>query len=201
MCCAHLLNPLNALPAQLGRHSHLHCTRFSHIRFPHCSPSCCHCCRSCCCCSYGFYCCLLVLHITFCLAFLSCANHARCPRHGQCLPPSSCCCCCCCFRPCTGSDTRTGVWARKRVLYLSYLPFSPLTSCCCCCCGVVFLAVTLVLIALAVPARLGSGSATRTAMIMLQTCRINRAGERCVCVARLHLHKCSVFNVYVCVCE
>lgn len=33
MYCAHLLNPLNALPAQLGRHSHLHCTRFSHIRF------------------------------------------------------------------------------------------------------------------------------------------------------------------------
>lgn len=67
-----------------------------------------------------------MLHITFCLAFLSCANHALCPRHGQCLPPSSCCCCCCCcFRPCTGSDTRTGVWARKRVLYLSYLPFSP----------------------------------------------------------------------------
>lgn len=126
-----------------------------------------------------------MLHITFCLAFLSCANHALCPRHGQCLPPSSCCCCCCCcFRPCTGSDTRTGVWARKRVLYLlSFIcRFLPI-SCCCCCFCVVFLAVTLVLIALAVPARLGSGSATRTAMIMLQTCRINRAGrEEAVCV-------------------
>lgn len=68
--CAHLLNPLNALPAQLGRHSHLHCTRVFRISvFRHCSPT------SPRCCSYGFYCCLLlccvVLHITFCLAFLS----------------------------------------------------------------------------------------------------------------------------------
>lgn len=83
----------------------------------------------------------------------------------------------------------------------------PPTSCCCCCsCCVVFLAVTLVLIALAVPARLGSGSATRTAMIMLQTCRINRAGPReavCLCVWQVW-HGCIYINVLcvlnVCVC-
>lgn len=68
-----------------------------------------------------------------------------------------------------------------------------------------FLAVTLVLIALAVPARLGSGSATRTAMIMLQTCRINRAGrEGAVCVWQVW-HGCIYINVlclmFVCVCE
>lgn len=209
MCCAHLLNPLNALPAQLGRHSHLHCTRFSHIRF---SPL------------FPFSLPLLSLLLLL-LLFLWFLLLLTCVAHYILLGISFMC------QPCALPSSRPMSAAVELPLLLLLLPslhrkrhpnrclgqkasalfvlfafFPQLLVVVVALVVSFFLAVTLVLIALAVPARLGSGSATRTAMIMLQTCRINRAGPReavCLCVWQVW-HGCIYINVLcalnVCVC-
>lgn len=150
--CAHLLNPLNALPAQLGRHSHLHCTRVFRISvFRHCSPLP----------PFPFHNMFLysfwLLFLWFLLlltSVLCCVAHyillgisffhvlplvtANVCRHRVAAAAAAAV-----SVPAPEATPVAGVWASKRVLYLSYL----LCLLCTLCVWFFFLAVTPVLIA------------------------------------------------------